>query len=156
MAFYVFDGTHFYVTAAIGPAESGTAPGTTSRVFDGRRCGCSSTAGLVGDPIAAPPTIAYALTSSDHYIGTLQGSCALPLQGDVDLIRRGTAVAPDFIGALADSALLVPRRPARRSGRRLGPCRSPRTPTAGATRRRAGDRSAPIAPGTSSRHQAAR
>jgi len=109
MAFYVFDGNNFYVTAAIGPAEIWNgAWHHVAGVFDGGALRLLVDGHPVGDPIAAPKTIAYALTSSDHYIGTYQGSCALPLQGDVDLIRLWHGpLAPDFIGALADNALLV-------------------------------------------------
>jgi len=110
MAFYIFDGKDFYVTAALGPGEiwngawhhvAGVFDGSTLRLLvDGRP---------VGEPIAAPRTIAYALTSSDHYLGTYQGSCALPLKGDVDLVRLWHGpLAPDFIGGLADAALMVP------------------------------------------------
>ncbi|HEX5926831.1 MAG TPA: LamG domain-containing protein [Baekduia sp.] len=110
MAFYVFDGTDFYVTAAIGPGEIWNgAWHHVAGVFDGHSLRLLIDGHPVGDPIAAPQTIAYALTSSDHYIGSYQGSCALPLQGDVDLIRLWHGpLAPDFIGALADNALLSP------------------------------------------------
>jgi hypothetical protein len=110
LAFYVFDGSHFYVTAAIGPADIwNNAWHHVAGVFDGGSLRLLVDGRPVGDPIAAPPTIAYALTSSDHYIGTYQGSCALPLKGDVDLIRLWHGpLAPDFIGGLADAALTVP------------------------------------------------
>lgn len=109
MAFYVFDGTNFYVTAAIGPAQIWNgAWHHVAGVFDGGALRLLVDGHPVGEPIAAPKSIAYALTSADHYIGTYQGSCALPLQGDVDLIRLWHGpLAPDFIGALADSALLI-------------------------------------------------
>jgi hypothetical protein len=110
MAFYVFDGDHFYVTAAIGPADIwNNAWHHVAGVFDGNSLRLLVDGRIVGDPIAAPPTIAYALTSSDHYIGTYQGSCTLPLRGDVDLIRLWHGpLAPDFIGGLADAALTAP------------------------------------------------
>jgi hypothetical protein len=110
MAFYVFDGTNFYVTAAVGPAQIWNgAWHHVAGVFDGHSLRLLTDGHPVGDPIAAPQTIAYALTSSDHYIGIYQGSCVLPLQGDVDLIRLWHGpLAPDFIGALADSALEPP------------------------------------------------
>ena len=109
MAFYVFDGTNFYVTAAIGPAQIWNgAWHHVAGVFDGGSLRLLVDGHPVGDPFTAPPTIAYALTSSDHYIGTYQGSCALPLRGDVDLIRLWHGpLAPDFIGALADNALIA-------------------------------------------------
>jgi hypothetical protein len=110
MAFYIFNGSHFYVTAAIGPADVwNDAWHHVAGVFDGSSLRLLVDGRPVGDPIAAPPTIAYALTSSDHYIGTYQGSCALPLKGDVDLVRLWHGpLAPDFIGGLADAALTVP------------------------------------------------
>lgn len=109
IAFYIFDGTHFYVTAASGPADIwNNAWHHVAGVFDGRSLRLFVDGHPVGDPIAAPESIAYALTSSDHYIGTYAGTCALPLHGDVDLVRlwRGP-LAPDYIGTLADSALLA-------------------------------------------------
>jgi hypothetical protein len=109
MAFYIFDGTHFYVTAASGPADIWNgAWHHVAGVFDGRSLRLFIDGHPVGVPMAAPETIAYGLTSSDHYFGTYQGTCTLPLRGDIDLVRlwRGP-LAPDFIGALADKALLV-------------------------------------------------
>ncbi len=110
MAFYVFDGSDFYVTAAIGPAEIWNgAWHHVAGVFDGRSLRMLVDGRPVGNPITVPSTIAYALTSSDHYIGTYQGSCALPLRGDVDLIRLWHGpLASDFLGTLADAALTVP------------------------------------------------
>lgn len=113
MAFYVFDGQDFHVTAQIAPTGiwdgtwhhvAGTFDGTSLRLFvDGHP---------VGQPLPAPPTISYALTSTDHYFGTYQGTCALPLRGDVDLIRmwRG-ALAPDYLAQLSDAALAPPAEP---------------------------------------------
>jgi hypothetical protein len=109
VAFYIFDGTNFYVTAALGPAEVWNgAWHHVAGVFDGRSLRLLVDGRPVGDPIPAPPTVAYMLTSSNHYIGTYQGTCALPLTGDVDLIRLWHGpLAPDFIGSLADTALLI-------------------------------------------------
>jgi hypothetical protein len=109
MAFYVFDGSDFYVTAAIGPAAIWNgAWHHVAGVFDGHSLRLLVDGHPVGEPITAPPTVAYALTSSDHYIGTYQGTCALPLKGDVDLIRLWHGpLAPDYIGTLADTALQV-------------------------------------------------
>jgi hypothetical protein len=110
IAFYVFDGQEFHVTAQVAPADiwngawhhvAGTFDGTSLRLLvDGHP---------VGQPVAAPPAVAYALTSTDHYFGTYQGTCALPLRGDVDLVRmwRG-ALAPDFLAGLSDAALAPP------------------------------------------------
>ena len=110
IAFYVFDGTRFYVTAEVAPKDiwngawhhvAGTFDGKSLRLFlDGHP---------VGDAFPAPVSIAYALTSNDHYFGIYQGTCALPLTGDVDLIRmwRGP-LAPDHIADLATAALTPP------------------------------------------------
>jgi len=110
IAFYVFDGQDFHVTAQVAPSGiwdgtwhhvAGTFDGTSLRLFvDGHP---------VGQPLPAPPSISYALTSTDHYFGTYQGTCALPLRGDVDLVRmwRG-ALAPDYLGELSDTALAPP------------------------------------------------
>ncbi|HEV7496085.1 LamG domain-containing protein [Baekduia sp.] len=109
VAFYIFDGSRFYVTAAAGPADVWNGDWHhVAGVFDGRSLRLFVDGHPVGDPIAAPQSIAYSLTSSDSYFGTYQGTCALPLRGDIDLIRlwRGP-LAPDFIGTLADSALLA-------------------------------------------------
>jgi hypothetical protein len=110
LAFYVFDGSYFRVTAAIGPSQiwndawhhvAGVFTGHTLRFYvDGHP---------VGSPISAPSTIAYTLTSSDTFFGTYQGTCALPLRGDIDLVRMWSGpLAPDFVGTLADQALTAP------------------------------------------------
>lgn len=113
IAFYVFDGKSYYLTAAVAPGDvwnggwhhvAGVFDGATMRLYlDGHP---------VGAPFPAPVPIAYALTSEDHYFGTYQGTCALPFTGDIDLIRmwRG-GLAPDFVGTLADSALGVGQQP---------------------------------------------
>src|SRR4051794_14747663 len=107
LAFYVFDGSFFRVTAAVAPADVwNSAWHHAAGVFDGRTMRFYLDGHPVGAPIVAPPTIAYALTSSDTYFGTYQGTCSLPLRGDIDLVRlwRG-ALAPDTVGTLADAAL---------------------------------------------------
>jgi Concanavalin A-like lectin/glucanases superfamily len=143
LAFYVFDGRDYYVTAEVAPAAiwnggwhhvAATFDGAALRLFvDGHP---------VGAAFPAPLTIAYTLTSNDHYFGTYQGTCALPLAGDVDLIRlwRGP-LAPDLIASLA-AAALTPGAP-------------PATVPSATTDQSHGDAAAtattiaPIAPGTS-------
>jgi hypothetical protein len=107
IAFYAFDGLMYRVSAQAAPADvwdgawhhiAGVYDGGTVRVYvDGHP---------VGQAFAAPSHISYGLTSSDAYFGTYLGTCALPLRGDVDLVRmwRGP-LAPDFVGTLADRAL---------------------------------------------------
>jgi len=107
IAFYVFDGDSYYLTAAVKPSDvwngawhhvAGVFDGATVRLFlDGHP---------VGTAFPAPKPIAYSLTSADHFIGTYQGTCALPLTGDVDLIRMWQgALAPDYLASLSDTAL---------------------------------------------------
>ena len=153
IAFYIFDGESLprdrggRARPTSGTARGITSPGSSTarslRLFvDGRP---------VGEPIAAPPTIAYELTSDDHYFGTYQGTCALPLKGDVDLdpdVARA-AGARRKVGGLSDAALCGPAgRPAHVSSQSPTPC-----PSATDTDSRAdGDASrpalTPIAPGT--------
>jgi hypothetical protein len=113
IAFYVFDGQSYYLTAAVAPGDvwnggwhhvAGVFDGATMRLYlDGHP---------VGAPFPAPAPIAYSLTSEDHYFGTYQGTCALPFTGDIDLIRMWHGgLAPDFVGTLADSALGVAQQP---------------------------------------------
>jgi hypothetical protein len=118
-------------------------------VFDGHSLRLLVDGHPVGDPIAVPQSIAYALTSSDSYFGTYQGTCALPLRGDIDLIRlwRGP-LSSDFIGMLADSALLVtPTGPPTIPPSASVPIATPSDSHADAPASRT--TLAPIAPGTS-------
>jgi hypothetical protein len=107
IAFYIFDGRSYYLTAAAAPADvwngawhhvAGVYDGGALRLYvDGRP---------VGAPFPAPHGIAYNLTSADHYFGTYQGTCALPLTGDIDLVRMWLGpLAPAKLGELADAAL---------------------------------------------------
>lgn len=110
IAFYVYNGETYRVTPTAMPSDvwngqwhhvAGVFDGSTVRLYvDGRP---------VGDPQPAAVTIAYGLTTPDTYFGTYQGTCALPLTGDLDLVRiwRGP-LAADFVGQLADAALLPP------------------------------------------------
>lgn len=107
IAFYIFDGGAYYLTAAVAPGDvwngqwhhvAGVYDGGAMRLYlDGRP---------VGVAFPAPHPIAYSLSSDDHYIGTYQGSCALPLTGDVDLVRMWLGpLAPAKVGRLSDAAL---------------------------------------------------
>jgi hypothetical protein len=110
IAFYVYNGTTYRVTPTAAPADvwngqwhhvAGVFDGSTVRLYvDGRP---------VGDPQPAAVTIAYGLTSPDTYFGTYQGTCALPMTGDLDLVRiwRGP-LAADYVGQLSDAALTPP------------------------------------------------
>jgi hypothetical protein len=110
IAFYVYNGSTYRVTPIAAPADvwngqwhhvAGVFDGSTVRLYvDGRP---------VGAPQPAAVTIAYGLTSPDTYFGTYQGTCALPMAGDLDLVRiwRGP-LAADYVGALSDAALTPP------------------------------------------------
>jgi hypothetical protein len=110
IAFYVYNGETYRVSATAAPADIWNgAWHHVAGVFDGTSVRLYVDGHPVGTPQPAPANIAYALTSPDTYFGTYQGSCALPLDGDVDLVRiwRGP-LAPDFVGGLADAALSPP------------------------------------------------
>ena len=110
IAFYVYNGSTYRVTPTAMPSDvwngqwhhvAGVFDGSTVRLYvDGRP---------VGSPQPAAVTIAYGLTTPDAYFGTYQGTCALPLSGDLDLVRiwRGP-LAADYIGQLSDAALTPP------------------------------------------------
>ena len=107
IAFYVYNGTSYHVSATAVPADVWNGQWHhVAGVFDGGFLRLYVDGHPVGDPQPAPPEIAYALGSPDTYFGTYQGTCALPLNGDVDMVRiwRGP-LAPDFIGSLSDAAL---------------------------------------------------
>jgi hypothetical protein len=113
IAFYVYNGSTYRVTPTAMPSDvwngqwhhvAGVFDGSTVRLYvDGRP---------VGDPQPAAVTIAYGLTSPDTYFGTYQGTCALPLTGDLDLARIWSGpLSADFIGQRSDSALTPPATP---------------------------------------------
>jgi hypothetical protein len=113
IAFYVYNGATYRVTPTAMPSDvwngqwhhvAGVFDGSTVRLYvDGRP---------VGDPQPAAVTIAYGLTTPDTYFGTYQGTCALPLTGDLDLVRIWTGpLAPDYVGQLSDAALTPPVTP---------------------------------------------
>jgi hypothetical protein len=113
IAFYVFDGRSFQVSAAAAPADvwnggwhhvAGVFDGTALRLYvDGRP---------VGDPQPAALAIAYGLTSSDSYFGSYQGTCALPLVGDLDLVRLWNGpLSANFVAGLSDAAATPPPTP---------------------------------------------
>jgi hypothetical protein len=114
LAFYVFDGRYFRISAEAAPSDVWNGGWHhAAGVYDGHALRFYLDGHPVGDPISAPEHIAYALTSTDAYFGTYQGTCARPLVGDVDLVRlwRGPLSA-DFVGGLSDAALTPPPAPA--------------------------------------------
>jgi hypothetical protein len=107
IAFYIFDGKAYYLTAAVAPRDvwngqwhhvAGVYDGSALRLYlDGRPVGVS---------FPAPHPIAYNLTSDDHYFGIYQGTCSLALVGDLDLVRMWLGpLAPAKVGQLSDAAL---------------------------------------------------
>lgn len=96
IAFYVFDGERYYVSATAFPADvwngtwhrvTGTFDGSNVRVFvDGR---------AVGDTLATPlgTTIEYASMPDPTYFGTYLGTCELSFVGDLDTVRISNAAA---------------------------------------------------------------
>ena len=110
IAFYVYNGTSYRVSATAMPSDVWNGQWHhVAGVFDGAFLRLYVDGHPVGAPQPAPPEIAYTLGSPDTYFGTYQGTCALPLNGDVDMVRiwRGP-LAPDFIGSLSDAALNPP------------------------------------------------
>jgi hypothetical protein len=113
MAFYVFDGQSYRVSAVAMPSDVWDGGWHhVAGVFDGRTVELFVDGRLVGAPLAAPVTIAYSLTSIATYFGDYRGTCRLPLHGDVDLVRlwTGALTSPEIRG-LSDSALQSPGDP---------------------------------------------
>jgi hypothetical protein len=110
IAFYIFDGTRYVISAAAAPGDvwngrwhhvAGVYDGRALRLFvDGRQ---------VGEPEPAAGGIAYALKLRNSFVGTYEGTCMRPLVGDVDLVRLWDGpLAADFVAGLADAALAPP------------------------------------------------
>jgi hypothetical protein len=151
IAFYIFDGKAYYLSAAVAPGDVWNgAWHHVAGIYDGSALRLYLDGHPVGLSFPAPHPIAYSLTSDDHYFGTYQGTCALPLTGDVDLVRMWLGpLAPTKIGELSDLAL-APRSP---GGDPTAPPPPPSVPTADQADSDAGapesrPRLAPIAPGT--------
>ena len=117
MAFYVFDGTGFVVSATARPEDvwdgrwhhvAGTFDGSAVRLFlDGQP---------VGAPIATPLQIDYAGTTTRTFFGRYAGECDLGFRGDVDHVRLSSrALTPETIAAAATAtvgAAALPFNPA--------------------------------------------
>jgi hypothetical protein len=113
LAFYVFDGRQYQISAAAAPADVWNGGWHhVAGVFDGGALRLYVDGRPVGAPYPAPLTIAYGLTSSDSFFGTYQGTCVLPLTGDVDLVRLWNGpLSPDYVAALSDAATTAPPGP---------------------------------------------
>jgi|GEM_PF-6782831 len=96
LAFYVFDGERFFVSASASATQvwdgvwhrvTGTFDGVNVRVFvDGRE---------VDGPLSTPDgtAIEYASMPMGTYFGTYVGDCRLPFSGDLDSVRIWTGAA---------------------------------------------------------------
>ena len=103
IAFYVFDGLNYVVSATARPADvwngswhhvAGTFDGRALRLFlDGRP---------VGDPMSAPLRIDYGTTSPHASFGQYVGECNLSFRGDLDLVRLWSGVQSD--AAISETA----------------------------------------------------
>ncbi|MEY2515822.1 MAG: hypothetical protein QOJ89_3180 [bacterium] len=115
IAFYVFDGERYYVSATASEADiwdgawhvvSGTFDGSNVRVFvDGR---------AVGGALATPAgtAIEYESMPDTTYVGTYVGTCELPFVGDIDVVRIwSTAQTPaaiaEAVGTVGDKPPLI-------------------------------------------------
>jgi hypothetical protein len=88
LAFYVFDGTRFVLSPAARRSDvwdgrwhrfTGVFDGETLRLFvDGRQ---------VGEPMAAPLRIQYAIPHVESLLGQYAGDCPLGFRGDIDSVR---------------------------------------------------------------------
>lgn len=110
LAFYVFDGHRYVISATAKAADVWNgAWHHVAGVFDGAALRLYVDGRPVGAPQPAPLTIGYRLTSNDTFFGMYRGSCALPLRGDVDLIRLWSgALGPVAVAQLSDDALTPP------------------------------------------------
>lgn len=96
VAFYIFDGSTFYVSPA-APASvwddswhnaAGTFDGSTVRLYvDGRQVGS-------GTPVPAGTTIAYPLANGSGDFGDYGNDCGLQLKGDIDAVRIWNTALP--------------------------------------------------------------
>ncbi|MGH2943708.1 MAG: LamG domain-containing protein, partial [Solirubrobacteraceae bacterium] len=94
MAFYVFDGERYFVSATARPEDvwdgawhrvTGSFDGTTVRAFvDGREVGTGLTT-------PAGTAVEYDSVPAGTYFGTFVGACRLPFTGDLDSVRIWSA-----------------------------------------------------------------
>jgi hypothetical protein len=107
IAFYIFDGTRYRISAAAAPAVVWDGRWHhIAGVYDGRALLLFVDGRQVGEPEPAAAGIAYALKLRGSFVGTYEGTCTRPLVGDVDLVRLWDGpLSPDFVATLADAAL---------------------------------------------------
>ncbi len=120
LAFYVFDGERFFVSASAAPSEvwngawhrlTGTFDGVRLRAFvDGRE---------IGAPLRTPggSAIEFESMPDGTHFGSYLGSCRLPFSGDVDAVRIWSGAAtPAQVAAQADAAQAAPQTTPRAPG----------------------------------------
>jgi Concanavalin A-like lectin/glucanases superfamily len=106
MAFYVFDGSRYVVSATARPADVWDgAWHHVAGTFDGRELRLYVDGRLVGEQLDRPMRIDYATTTSNMAFGRYVGDCDLALRGDVDMVRiwSGSRSAADLLGAARDA-----------------------------------------------------
>jgi Concanavalin A-like lectin/glucanases superfamily len=107
VAFYVFDGVRYVVSAAARPEDvwdgawhhvAGTFDGSALRMFvDGRP---------VGEPAVHRMQIDYSLATPSAAFGRYVGDCDLAFAGDLDMVRLSSdARTPEALAAAAASEL---------------------------------------------------
>ncbi|MDA0166095.1 LamG domain-containing protein [Solirubrobacter ginsenosidimutans] len=127
LAFYVFDGSRYVLSATARRKDvwdgkwhnlTGSFDGAALRLFvDGRE---------VGEPMAAPLRISYAIPSSNALIGQYGGECDLGFTGDIDSVSiRSDAGTP---GPTPESPT-PPSLPAAAPGTTLPAAEPPPVPT---------------------------
>jgi Concanavalin A-like lectin/glucanases superfamily len=103
MALYVFDGSHYVVSATARPSDVWDGEWHhVAGTFDGRQLRLYVDGRPVGDPMDAPLTIDYATTADFASIGAYAGACDLPFRGDIDLVRLTAGALGS--AAIADAA----------------------------------------------------
>jgi hypothetical protein len=120
LAFYVFDGTQYLVSATARPQDvwdgawhdvKGTFDGTELRLFvDGRE---------VGAPMQAKLRISYATLTNAAAIGQYVGPCNLPFVGDIDRVRILSDAQEPPVNPASPSEPALPPLPAAAPGTTL-------------------------------------
>jgi hypothetical protein len=88
MAVYVFDGSHYVVSAIARPSDVWDgAWHHVAGTFDGRVLRLYVDGHPVGDALEAPMSIDYSMTTSNAAFGRYVGDCDLSFSGDLDLVR---------------------------------------------------------------------
>jgi len=103
IAFYVFDGSGYVVSATARPQDVWDgAWHHVAGTFDGERLRLYVDGRPVGDPAEAHLRIDYASTATGAAFGRYVGTCDLPYSGDLDLVRVFSGALP--AESIAESA----------------------------------------------------